>query len=341
MSNQGKFTASRKTPAEAVTWGTTGWDADITSKTNISMENGQVRPDTTFELPDATGAQIDEITVGGQQYLRYLFTSDGTLHVPDAFEVDVLLLGAGGGGGGYTEWGSADGGGGGAGGLAYKSAHQLPEGDHPTRVGDGGIGSGASNGNGANGGDSTFDGLSGLGGGGGDGNNDTSKGRDGGSGGGGAIGDETEGTSLEANNQGQATQPGTNSSADFDLGHDGGAAQVNQPSGTYSAGGGGGAGEPGQDGANDVAGDGGDGKYIGDLFGDDIGIAGWIGAGGGGGAFTTTPGNGGKGGGGDGADRSTPEDAEANTGSGGGGGSADAKGGNGADGLVIIRVPLT
>lgn len=138
----------------------------------------------------------------------------------------------------------------------------------------------------------------------------------------------------------------------------GGAAHYFTPEGTGNpiaavGGGGGGAGGAGVDG--EYGGHGGPGKFVGDIFGTDIGDEGWFGGGGGGGvstfakSFYTSPSMGGKGGGGTGSWGSEGNEGEINgtigvDGTGGGGGAGFITiGGSytsslaGGKGIVVVR----
>src|SRR5690606_18315939 len=114
-----------------------------------------------------------------------------------------------------------------------------------------------------------------------------------------------------------------------------------------------GAGEAGHNGGDNGvanAGKGGDGIYVGDPFGDDIGVSGWVGGGGGGGRHglgTGNPNVGGAGGGGDGGTDANGHGAAGVDGTGGGGGGGGMAGsgstsgtaglgGKGGDGVVVV-----
>jgi hypothetical protein len=210
-------------------------------------------------------------------------------------DVEVLVVAAGGGGTGNRS------GGGGAGGLLYNAAYAVTSKIYPIVVGAGVIG--------ANGEDSSFDGLTAVGG----GKSQTN----GGSGGG-------------KNYVGSGIGEGIP-----DQGHDGGLSSDN-----YSGGGGGGAGEAGHDAVLNLGGEGGIGVEYPQFASVGGSPAGWFAGGGGGHTDKDGPSPGGNGGGGAGAisNLSIPaEDGVANTGGGAGGrlfGAADTTGGSG---IVIIR----
>ena len=103
----------------------------------------------------------------------HTFTADGTFTMPQDGYVEVLLVGGGGGAGLYTTYDGRGGTGGGGGGVVHKTAFPLVAGTYPVTVGLGGKGGGRitvdtkGSGAAANGGDSTFAGLTAFGGGGG------------------------------------------------------------------------------------------------------------------------------------------------------------------------------
>ena len=242
-------------------------------------------------------------------------------------EVTVLVVG-GGGGGGQGEGGG--GGGGGAGGLAYAETYTISKDQYTVVVGDGGTGANlrdSTGESGQRGEDSYFGDIVAYGGGGGAAANTHTDATNGGSGGGSADQD---------GEKGYATQPDTNSRAE-DYGHNGGGWNTNE----HGAGGGG-AGEPGEADDGSESGDGGDGRYYGDIFGDNYGENGWF-AGGGGGATAVSDGDrgwGGKGGGGRGSgDDGGNTAGQDGTGGGGGAGSdaADRDGEQGGSGIVLIK----
>ena len=282
------------------------------------------------------GAEVS--TIGHDTVLVFANATTGGTFTPTGSGIArILVVGGGGSGGGWC------GGGGGAGGLVYDAAAFFEAGKTYTiAVGAGGVfGTSATMKQGVSGGDSSITADSGAttvalarGGGGGGNRNATGYGAGGmagGSGGGGGNND----TGI----------PGFGTSGQ---GYDGGIALAP----TYFGGGGGGAGGPGGNGTAAKAGDGGAGMAY-PITGESVVYA----AGGGGGACYTsasvacdesTAGRGGSGIGGDGEYYRTPYvkagSGTANTGSGGGGGSGKAYsgnqagiGGDGADGIVVIR----
>jgi len=254
-----------------------------------------------------------------------------------ALTVDFLVVAGGGGGG--SEYAA----GGGAGGLRTSfgtvspitisgtgsmesSLSLLTATNYPLTIGTGGLGTvgAVSSGPGNNGTDSIFSNKTSTGGGGG-GNND---GGDGGSGGG-------AGCSAGTGNIGTAvTSPVVQ-------GFDGGNRGSYSPK--YPTGGGGGAKEVGYSAPDqNSAGNGGDGLEINILGGTGNFYAG---GGGGGGQSTLSATSGGSSiggsGAGIGANLSIGGNGTVNTGSGGGGAGSDSgrAGGNGSDGIIILRYP--
>jgi hypothetical protein len=251
-------------------------------------------------------------TVNGTKTV-HTFTTSGTFIIPDGISGDIEILVVGGGGAGGT-W---CGGGGGGGGVVHETAHSISAGSFSVVVGNGGT-KPTANGTGANGGNSTFDGITAYGGGGG-GAYPTENGSNGGSGGGVAHG--TTGT------------PGTGISGQGYAGGDG--------NNLDCSGGGGGAGNTGYTATTSsrIGGAGGDG-YQSSISG----TATYYGGGGGGWGFSASPAAGGQGGGGSasrGDDGGTVQavNGTANTGGGGGGGWYQPfgyLGGAGGSGVVII-----
>ncbi len=248
-------------------------------------------------------------------YTVATFSGSGSWAVPAGVNsVEILVVAGGGAGGGQNVAG-----GGGAGGLVFNSAYSTTPGENISfTVGAGGTGyTNAAGGNGSN---SIFGTITALGGGGGGYNptSDGTAGYAGGSGGGGAGG----GTSYGAGGAGNASQ-----------GYNGG---HGASSDSYGGGGGGGAGAVGSN-AGTNGGNGGNGVAY-NISGDSIYYAG----GGGGAANAGTKGLGGLGGGGNGS-RSTDAAVDGTDGLGGGGGGATGtgthKGGDGGDGIIILRYP--
>jgi len=280
----------------------------------------------------ASGGTVNEFNdVDGHVTWRtHSFFSNDTLTLPDAFDVEYLIVGGGGGGG------AAAGGGGGGGGMRTGTATGI-SGEQPITVGTGGAGGIGSfpdspqQSRGANGGNSAAFGVLALGGGGGgtyfsNTSSDAWAGLDGGSGGGGSH--TSAGGAAGDNDQG-------NSGATGSLG-----------CGMSSGGGGGGAAQAGSVGTSSQGGKGGDGAVS--------GITGVLqfsaGGGAGGGDDRTTscsytgvagviPNDGGLGGGG--ASTATHGQPGVN-GLGGGGGGAQLNtavytGGAGGSGIVVAR----
>ena len=301
----------------------------------------------------ATGGNITTYESGGTEYVVHTFYGSGTFTLEEDKSCDVLIIGGGGGGsGGYQ---SPGGGGGGAGGFVYYNNHSLTSGSYTCTVGQGGAaGIGDSNGGGfinaLAGGNSSFTGLTTAIGGGRGGSYSGQTAGSGGSGGGESYnGGEGTGTANQGTNGGiQNTQDSVQNSAGG-----GGAKQSGQTPSNSS-------GTPG--------GNGGDGYVEGETVYNHstggtatfeingLGLAYASGGGGGtgyhsnaeygrysrrpyGGADTRI---GGEGGGNAGA-RLRGTDGKANSGSGGGGAGGiinsnqNAEGGNGADGIIIVR----
>lgn len=268
---------------------------------------------TTLSGPAVTGGTV----VRSGVYNIHTFTSSSTMNVPSGYNVmsEVLVV-AGGGGGGYRHAG-----GGGAGGLIHVAGHLLSN-STPVLVGNGGAGSNSATIlSGANGDQSSFDGITATGGGGGSTNGN--RGKDGGSGGGGS-----NGSSGGSGTSGQGMKGG-------DQNHGNGCCYAfGAGGGGYSAAGAN-TGEQGSAGGAGVAFD----------------ISGtsafYAGGGGGGTGYYRAAGivyPGGTGGGGTGGTQTHLNGADGmkNTGGGGGGGGSpryelSGKGGAGGSGIVIIK----
>jgi hypothetical protein len=265
-------------------------------------------------LPKMT--HLGLVTMGLTDVVEVL-TSDQTWTVPAGVtEVTVLVVGGGGGGGS-----SGTGGGGGGGDVRIETIPVTPGADITVVVGSGGSGNSDPVGNG---GTSSFGAIAAIGGGGGAAAHLTFTGRDGASGGGGSSGNGS------GNHPGGAAL-GVN-------GHAGGSSGPTTSASLYSSGGGGGgAGAPGGNGTadsstlgNQVGGAGGDGMYVGEVFGEIVGMDGWVAAGGQGGRGNGSYGSVGQG--------NRLEGPMANTGSGGRGFHAGTSTvGNGAAGVVAVR----
>jgi len=277
------------------------------------------------------GQNIKIVYSGSTQGWIPLVDDDVTDEVPQAYDIDFLVI-AGGGSGAVSH-----GGGGGAGGYRT-STQSTPSGVTVTvTVGDGGAAISAGGGNtGNNGSNSSISGsgfttITSTGGGGGACGTITPfvAGLNGGSGGGG----RSEGSNTVA--AGSGNTPSTSPSQ----GNNGGAGFQGAPE---QAGGGGGAGAVGGTGSSGTAGNGGAGASS-SITGSAVTRAG----GGGGGARSDAPAAGSGGSGGGGAASKTNANATAgtvNTGGGGGGGGRNNGGnmgasGAGGKGVVIVSMP--
>lgn len=246
--------------------------------------------------------------------------------------LEILVVAGGAGGGSAGD--QAGGGGGGGGGVVHLAGGSWPTSEMSVRVGRGGGSNTSGESSAVSGG-----GYDMVAAGGGTGGRDYSKnayGRSGGSGGGG--GTDSQGRQTG----GPGTQPGTTQTYPAgtlrQYGNSGGRGSFD-PDG---CGGGGGASTPGADGSRDL-----DGKGVGGAGDDGVlleigGSPTLYGAGGGGsGPGKYNSGRGGPGGAGGGGAGSQDSDAGAATGWGGGGGGAGKSkaGGNGYQGIVVIRYP--
>jgi hypothetical protein len=332
---------------------------DGTQPTLSGMLNNQLNKlDSTTVTVEGASFKHQKVTsygggiqqVGEWRIHRFYTTSSFNIgtYVGDSVTIEYLLVGGGGGGG--TNMG-----GGGGGGGVLSGSMVLGPGSYTVTIGGGGAGAPAGTTGvhptvtGANGGNTTFNGLTAYGGGWGGVSYNTQGlgihfGNSGGSGGG----------SAGYNNDGVA--PGYYGSG---AGTSGQGFRGGYQGNSYYSGGGGGAGAAGADGNNRP--DGGIGKITGIL-----GKPFYFGGGGGGGSYSlSTGGFGGSGGGGGGALgvaeggrgglawgdyggggaccswANTPGgNGATNTGGGGGGGAhynATNKGGDGGSGVVIIR----
>jgi hypothetical protein len=281
----------------------------------------------------AAKAQGGNIVTSDGTYMYHTFTSSGSFIPSQALTVDYLVVAGGGGGGGDYRAG-----GGGAGGLrctvgatggggSLESALSLTAKSYPVIIGAGGAG--VLNDNGFQGSNSIFGSITSTGGGYGGGKWDQTPVRAGGPGGsgGGGIGDSTR------------TAAGGARTASPVQGFDGGSGYNGN---VQCGGGGGGAGAVGQNGGSGgTDGDGGAGVTT-SISGASTTYAG----GGGGGNYGS--GNvtiGGTGGGGAGGSGDSPYKngtaGTTNLGAGGGGASGlGYSGGNGGNGVVVIRYAL-
>jgi hypothetical protein len=274
--------------------------------------------------PVATGGSTTTTVVGDTTYRVHSFTTAGSsaftvTTAGNTGQAEYLIVGGGGGGGGY-------GGGGGAGGFLTGNI-SLTATTYPVVVGAGGARGTQQYTSGGNGGNSSVFGVTAIGGGGG-GHYNQNPGLSGGSGGGGGIA-ETSGSNGGDGGAGTAGQ-----------GNNGGRSVGLRTSGVYrGGGGGGGAGGPGSDSySTNNGGFGGPG-----ILNNITGTATWYAGGGGGKSGQSTTGApGGSGVGGNGGNDSTAATSPAqNTGSGGGSGVGDSLSTAGANGIVIIRYPIS
>jgi hypothetical protein len=310
----------------------------ITSLT-ISTSGNNFNTGSTFSIygiqvgDKAQKAQGGNIVTTDGTYVYHTFTSSGAFIPSQALTVDYLVVAGGGGGGGDYRAG-----GGGAGGLrctvgatggggSLESALSLTAKSYPVIIGAGGAG--VLNDNGFQGSNSIFGSITSTGGGYGGGKWDQTPVRAGGPGGsgGGGIGDSTR------------TAAGGARTASPVQGFDGGSGYNGN---VQCGGGGGGAGAVGQNGGSGgTDGDGGAGVTT-SISGASTTYAG----GGGGGNYGS--GNvtiGGTGGGGAGGSGDSPYKngtaGTTNLGAGGGGASGlGYSGGNGGNGVVVIRYAL-
>ena len=315
------------------------------------LDDLAAKSNRTQESPFATGGDII-LMISSSEYV-HIFTnvaSASTLELPQSVTARILCVGGGGPGGNYSNAYVLHGGGGGAGGFVEREDVKLAAGTYSIVVGRGGVPSAANKPNNS-GGDSAvitsgeIDIVRAHGGGGGGSPSsygtlanadDPRCGRNGASGGGSC-----------AWNYGDRTGKGGNALYEGAEGYRGGLAKGQSEGGTNNrGGGGGGAGAAGND--NNVAtnpGKGGDGRSC-DITGDEL----WYAGGGAGGISVAQnmSSAGGRGGGGSVAininatKKIAATDAVRGTGGGGYGGTMYNTGttsvGNGADGIVIVRV---
>ena len=328
------------------------------SEVLVKFTNSEGTVGATFSM-NVVGFPTGGTIVTSGNYRYHTFTSTSNFSTPAGWNnpVEYLII-AGGGGGGNDLAGA-----GGAGGLLNGTTSALSAGaDFLMSVGTGGAGAtgarGSSTSYGTPGLNSSAFGLTSIGGGRGGAYYDggvtasASAGGDGGSGGGGS------GVGTNAN-----PNPAPGGSGTSGQGNNGGDGLV-YPSGaaqSYQGGGGGGAGTAGSAGAGD--GNGGTGGTGSSAYsdwgtatstGENVSGTRWYAGGGGGGRYNHT-GNGrapgGNGGGGQGGmgigsgSTNIGENAIDGTGGGGGGGtwtgSASNTGGDGGDGIIIVRYNLT
>jgi len=294
-------------------------------------QDGVVDPCTESNISvissECTGGTITDITVNGIAYKIHTFTASGTFNCTTSITADILVVGGGGGGGGNG------GGGGGGGGVIERTSFTIPSGNRSVDVGGKGIGNNTSAYSSlGNGGFSRFEGIdSAIGGGGGASKVFTSStgggvGYNGGSGGGG-----TSATSI-------GTQSNKGSGV-FGQGSDGGSGYTDAGFGA-SGGGGGGKSSNGTNAAYRQGGAGGNG-HTSSISGTPYVYSSGGGGGRSGAAFIDPSGLAGSGAGiggrGSSICCSLPGGNATSYGSGGGGGGQTTSGGNGKEGIVIIR----
>ncbi len=247
----------------------------------------------------ATGGTVAYFTEGGTNWTAHVFTTNGTLTVAAAGEVEYLLVGGGGGGGGFY-----DGAGGGGGGF-LTGRMTLSNRVYAVTVGAGGGGHGSTGGK-TNGGDSVVscegvDGVRACGGGYG---GSSSPAGNGGSGGGGAHG----------------APKGIGVAGPLRQGYDGGAAGMDA-----GGAGGGGAGGMGQNASANTVRDGGPGRVS--TLRDGATAVTYASGGTGRARPRDVPV----------VDGRSKADNTGDGGDGGGSGNGSAKGGHGGSGIVIVR----
>lgn len=303
----------------------------------------------TVAATGATGGTITKITVSGIRYNVHEFTNSGNFVTPASGLTNVEILLVGGGGGGGSARNNSAGGGGGGGCVITTTLTSLSTGTYPIVIGaggNGGIATSINNPPGANGSDTTFNGLTAKGGGGGSGSSIGGTSSMLASSGGGS----SSLTASQTITAGTASQKRTRGGSGATYSFDSVSSKI-----IYYGGGGGGAGTVGQPGStistpSSTTSKGGDG-FSSSITGNVVNY----GAGGGGGIFDRNTmfnfnniGNtGGSGGGGRGAFTSTTANNNilltngSGYGSGGGGAATSStsgmNGGNGSNGVVYIR----
>ena len=261
---------------------------------------------------EATGGNIEEITVDERLWRVHVFHSGGVFEVTKigslGDEVEYLIVAGGGGGGAET------GGGGGGGGL-FSGSTTVEVTSYEINVGDGGSA-------GSNGQSSSFNGITAPGG--GRGGRLETNGASGGCGGG-AGGIYNLPQSSRSGGSGDPGKRGGN--------------RGSSSTGITAGAGGGGMSTAGEN----VSGDRRNGGKGGDGMSSSItgSVATYGGGGGGGGSGGGGGGAGGAGGGGNGSSTGTGSAGTPNTGGGGGGGGyGNTQGGRGGSGIVVIRYPI-
>jgi hypothetical protein len=322
------------------------WRATPAAITSIAITNNgatNFAAGSTFSLYGiaASGVSPAAKATGGaiyadDTYYYHVFGSTGTFTPLSSLTADVLVVAGGGGGGRIVA------GGGGAGGLTYYASQSLTATGYTCTVGGGGAGSTtAGYTSGAQGGNSSFTGLTASVGGGGGGAINANGGNGGSGGGAGGTGtSQTGGTATSGQGNAGASITSTR----------------------YEGAGGGGAGAAGTTSDATGNGDGGIGVStysswgIATGIGENVSGTYYIAGGGGGGASTAgatvaNAGTGGSGGGGRGGFTNSTTNVDnaavaglANTGGGGGGAGNDITGNNdntygknGGSGVVIVR----
>ena len=302
---------------------------------NSTVNRLEVYNGTTWQgLGSVSGDGGDQSVYNHDGYRVHTFLADGTFTLYGTGLVDFIIIAGGGGGGG-----SYEGGGGGAGGVIRTLNSMQVAGSYSVTIGAGGTGMVGGVSSGTNGGDSYIE-RNGIkwatakGGGRGAGHAPSTSAGNGGSGGGGTHTQVTAGTGISST--------GTNTQT---WGNSGG---TGTNSWLFGAGGGG-AGQTGSNAAVDRSGEGGNGIGGSSFRWWDAGTSAQYAGGGGGGARTGWARTG-KYGGGNGGSNANGSNATFSTtvpyngkGSGGGGGATSSGGGiggNGADGMVVIRYLL-
>ena len=283
---------------------------DASASTNETLLSGAYRGGSS-STPTVTGGS----TAVDGDYTVHTFTTNADFVTDSAMTVDYLIVGGGGGGGTDRGVGGSGCGGGGAGAYIYATSQSLSAATYAAVIGGGG-------GDDADGGDSSFNSV--TAGGGGAGGADQEAGNDGratdGSGGGAGTRDDNPGSGNGNGNDGGSGIVGNDSG-----GGGGGSAAVGGDAHTdHNSGGDGGAGT-----SNSIT-----------------GSAVYYAAGGGGGVESgSASGDGGSSLGGDGGHETQNGQDATGYGSGGGGGGKGGAwyptGGDGSNGVVIVRRPTT
>lgn len=285
--------------------------------TIVATANGTTTTSSNLTLTIRAPVRVRFTKAGASVELGSANTTATTITFPSELQaIELLMVGGGGAGGGGD-----GGGGGGAGAVAYGSSVPITSGSYTVTIGSGGIGT---FGRGLNGTATSLGALSAPGGGGGGMSNPDYEGLSGGSGGGGSQNYSGGAAGTECNS--------TIGSLQYYCYRGGGSTGVT----IYGGSGGGGASSSGITATNSDGRNGGSGYTVVASLG-----AGLVAGGGGGGSdgFSAVKGVGGSAVGGNGGNNTTaPTAGSPNSGSGGGGGGVLAHtGGNGGDGLLILR----